>query len=262
LAKACVFCGARKKLTKEHVFAAWVGHLFPNLSKSTNEMIRRDGTVHVFESMPFTHTIRIVCVTCNTGWMSSIEGSVKSVLGPMLRRGLSATLTPSFQAQLAMWAVKSALVLDRMHPAERVIPDSEYSRFYKSQQPSSKYVVWIGRRASFFDHTGRELVVASRQEHITSFSADSAASKAEAEQWVVKGHTLFKITFTVGHVVFQIFGHDLPGTIVMNHAAADVLQQIWPVEPRFAWPPPQPIEAIGGFLALHELLKGPAQQPN
>ena len=54
---------------------------------------------------------RVVCSTCNNGWMSRIEERVKPVLGPMLT-GHAAALDSAAQVALARWAIKTSMVME------------------------------------------------------------------------------------------------------------------------------------------------------
>lgn len=55
-----------------------------------------------------------VYVSCNTGWMESLETDARPVLGPLFlgaAPGTSRVLDPDQQAILATWTVKTALLL-------------------------------------------------------------------------------------------------------------------------------------------------------
>jgi hypothetical protein len=55
-------------------------------------------------------TVRVVCSTCNSGWMSRLESDVRPALAPLLV-GDSVEVEPISARVIARWCVKTALVL-------------------------------------------------------------------------------------------------------------------------------------------------------
>jgi len=254
-----VFCGSTTaKITREHLAPKWISDLFPDAGIGTSEILRRDGSMTTYNIEVFSQTVRAPCQGCNNGWMSVLEERVKRLLGPMIRHGQATKLRPPAQALIATWAIKTAFMYEYLHPAERVVPDSEYHRFYKIKQPPDDYRVWLAHRTIYTDHTGRELLMASREQHVTNLNATNEASKQEIEAWLASGGSVFRITFTIGRLVFQIFGHSLPGRFNVEVAPnVKVVQLIWPVNGNVTWPPPNPVEQIGGIDGLHAAFDQP-----
>jgi hypothetical protein len=248
---ACVFCGSTTKITREHIVAEWIGDLFRHLGKGTAGIIQRDGTVTSYQTELFGQRVKVVCFDCNSGWMSRLEGRVKGKLGPILRHGQATRLSLGDQKLLATWAVKTAFMFEHLHPNERIIPDSEYGRFYSLQQPPPGYVVWMAHRRTLVDHTGRELLVASRHEGIHKIDVPPEFVQ-QVEKWMAEGRRAFIITFSIGRVVFQVFGHDVPGAFRVNMSNPRVNHWIWPVQGDVTWPPALSVEDIGGLFALHQ----------
>jgi hypothetical protein len=54
---------------------------------------------------------RLVCRTCNNGWMSRLENNVRPVLTPMLQGG-SALLRRRERHRLALWGVKMSMLVE------------------------------------------------------------------------------------------------------------------------------------------------------
>jgi hypothetical protein len=104
-----------------------------------------------------------------------------------------------------------------VHAGDRIVPDAEYHRLYAIKQPPRGYVVWMAHRTIYADNTGRELLVASREEIISQ--------------------------------------------IQITTPSLDVMQWIWPIQGDVTWPPSVAVEAIGGFLALHNSFNPPPQAP-
>jgi hypothetical protein len=56
-------------------------------------------------------TVGTVCGTCNNGWMSAIESENIPIIGSMFQ-DLSVPLNKEQQTSVAVWAVKTAIVMD------------------------------------------------------------------------------------------------------------------------------------------------------
>jgi hypothetical protein len=74
------------------------------------------GAVEVSTGEPYEEvdscsmTVRVVCSTCNSGWMSRLEGEVRPALTPLLVAD-SVEVEPISASVIARWCVKTALVL-------------------------------------------------------------------------------------------------------------------------------------------------------
>ena len=110
-----MFCGASGvKISNEHAWPNWIRDLFP--AGPTTIIGTRPGRKNVVFSPPegdMGVTVNVVCkTTCNEGWMSALEESVKPFLAPMIRDGAATALTPIQQAALTRWALKTAMVFE------------------------------------------------------------------------------------------------------------------------------------------------------
>lgn len=256
MARACVFCNA-SPVTAEHVIPEWVSPLFSGYGTGSAQLRGADGSEHGFPAKFFDHKVKVVCGTCNSGWMSALERQVTNTLGPMFRYGRETKLLPEMQHLLATWAIKTAYMLQYIHPRTRVVPDSEYASLYANRQPGRANAVWMGYRDDLRDETGLLALLKSRGEIITRLN--SAVEIEALRRHSYTGHRAYRITFTIGHVFFAIVGHNFPTLIEMGALNEKVLHQIWRVDKAINWPPPLSIEAVGGFESVHEGLgDGPA----
>lgn len=154
-------------------------------------------------------------------------------------------LDPKLQWLLALWASKSANVMEYMgrNPTPLIPPDHAFWVF-KHRQPPPNYAIWMG----CFDEGGTNMVAFHR-----------------CVPMGIPGFGMgFVSTFTIGYVVFQIVGTmrlDEAITFSMSDDEfdggiyADQLLRIWPTDPTgVGWPPDTCFD--------HELLDGlssPAQ---
>lgn len=252
MANACVFCGSTAgKLTKEHVFPNWISELFGRDPGGTAELIKSDGSVQSFPAVVFQQQVRAVCKQCNEGWMSHLELSVKGFLGPMLLEGRQTTLSEADQNKLATWAVKTAMMMDHLHPNELVVPRVQFSEFYSAQSALSGHLVWLAARERFEDETKRDLLGSVLKQSVGEFFIDPGLA-TDAPRWQQEGRNIYRITFTIGHVAFQVFGHNLPIGINIQTPQRDMVRLINDGSGRVEWPPTGPIELIGGLRGLHD----------
>jgi hypothetical protein len=162
----------------------------------------------------------VVCVPCNTGWMSDIETTAQPYLTSMIQ-GRRRTLYHEGKAACVVWALKTALMLSCVGPkAQRLFADDDYKRFYAAPGPFPDLYVWIGASAhgrGFFGEDGEQTIGSARG--------------------VSQGH---RITLRFGHLVFHMlrveFGDRPPPEV--GGQLADALIRLWPSEDAVKWPPP------------------------
>lgn len=112
MARTCLFCGGGP-VTKEHVFSSWldrvlVGDPWVEVAAAVDGDGRVRGNPRVMGSK-LNATARVVCRSCNSGWMSQLEGAVAPILAPLIR-GEPATLLPNDLIQVGRWVAKTAMI--------------------------------------------------------------------------------------------------------------------------------------------------------
>src|SRR5260221_14474873 len=113
---SCIFCGTQARLTREHVFAQWLRAIFAD-PLVTGSVVYRQSAQPGGPPVARSHRgdwldtqARVVCASCNNGWMNQTEESVRAVL-PKVIKGSQVLLTQEQQEALATWAVKTILML-------------------------------------------------------------------------------------------------------------------------------------------------------
>lgn len=138
-------------MSKEHIFADWLQEIFPRAATDTHTQGVLRWTREAGETEPEishrqghsgTRKARVVCETCNNGWLSGVENRIKPILLPMIRAH-RLTVTPRMQEALAFWAVKTALVAEKIAPDRMVTPDSVYKFVYEKKIVPAGYSVYI-----------------------------------------------------------------------------------------------------------------------
>lgn len=127
----CVFCGG-SPLTKEHVLPRWLRHHLDYAPQTATWTTRPDGSLNSALSIPVIpgeRTVRMVCATCNNGWMSKLETRAE----PALRHLIVGrpTLTHGQRQILASWSLKTAMMTQLI--ARQRFSKSEYEQYGSTQ---------------------------------------------------------------------------------------------------------------------------------
>jgi hypothetical protein len=247
---SCIFCGSTDTLlTVEDVIPRWARKAFGIQGQLAVTATDLPGSQKRQVGRPLP-LLRIVlkdalCATCNNAWLgSTVEKPVARLLAPMAVTRQPAVLDPAAQRLLALWAAKTAFLLElairQMYPSEHRIEgyapsEVELAYMWRHKEPPPRSMVWMGG----WDCKDSKPVAYE----------PAAAALPTSDGAEVAGHLA---TFTLGYVVFQVFSVDFVaadqhGAILWNTHVPESLDRhlvrIWPapqpVIPDVAWPPEQ-----------------------
>jgi hypothetical protein len=138
-----VFCD-KTSVTLEHVWPDWVRrNLFPDVKPVHHTAAVDDEPIREWIAPPATLKAKIVCETCNGGWMSDIEKRVSLLLTPMAR-GESVKLLADDQLWISRWALKTGLIFNYvMKPEEGVNPDFCHGFYERREGAFPATYVWL-----------------------------------------------------------------------------------------------------------------------
>jgi hypothetical protein len=133
---SCVFCGKESEKAKEHIWPRW---LQIETTGSTTELYRGShfitfNPVDISRRVQYGETLVFgsVCSSCNTGWMSSLENECKPVIKELIAdTNKIIHLNKSERQVLALWAFKTALMINAGSNYRKIIPDDHYNHIYK-----------------------------------------------------------------------------------------------------------------------------------
>jgi hypothetical protein len=146
----CLFC-SNKADSLEHVLPQW---LFRCVSPATTgkftvrvgRYVRGEGYLDDRKHLSLSFKARIVCRSCNGGWMSKLESKISYLLKPLLAEEFP-TLGHIFlenlkqDAQpLALWLSKTALTTSLALPGNKRLPSSFADEVALLQPPAG---VWV-----------------------------------------------------------------------------------------------------------------------
>jgi len=151
LARQCVFCGSTSDLTREHVLPDWLTEIGLDPEPSIHHAGPLNRLPRQWSAKSFKTTVKMVCATCNNGWLSQLEGAAKPVIAPLIR-GEPRRLPVEDQALIATWTCKTSLMSllvssDQARLSGYGVPLGEYAALYAQRDrveplPFSQY--WIG----------------------------------------------------------------------------------------------------------------------
>ena len=148
--KLCIFCG-KPGVTKEHVWPAWLLPYLPRdavnheLLDETHYRTHVERAVRRHAGAPHSGTLRIVCRSCNNGWMSILQNEAKPILLPLVL-GEPRTLFRKDQTILAAWMSMFAMVAEFRSKTERRVAVTPDQRRYlmDHRHPPAHWKIWIG----------------------------------------------------------------------------------------------------------------------
>ena len=202
-----------------------------------------DGTTRTWSSKRLDAVGRYVCANCNHGWLATLEGQAKPIVTRMLN-GTAIVLSDADQRTLAVWAVKTAAMLD-MPGAIGSISMLHREALTAQSEPRVSTIVWIGRYSGKLtaNFHVRQLFFyqPSRRQRVAGYLA----------------------TLTVGSVVFQVLGTDLEAERASKFTVDDAdsmspwISRIWPSMEEVTWPPARSLSDEGlqqwgdGYITSH-----------
>jgi hypothetical protein len=251
---ACIFCGetgATVKITREHTFSDWINEvLTPDIVGPDMTFERsilhgpQAGTMNSWRvTQVASHKLRSVCQSCNSGWMSDLEGQVRPLIEPMIQ-GFNAPLDPEDQITVATWATLKAAVFEFVWTDTPVFTVADRQLIMTQNRPPAGVQV----RLAAVESNGYPLRALGR-----GYELRATGDKALC------------LTITVGCLVVQVFGGPGAG----DHAFQGSLSGpnfigIYPPQMHAAaWPPTEALNDASLVEFAHPLAPlTDAQQTN
>lgn len=228
----CIYCGAARKITREHIWPDWLKAYIKKDRLSYTHRVAVVHPSHVEESIkkidgdPRSRRIKAVCSTCNSGWMSALQTTAKRSVIPLVS-GVPTFLNSAQQTNLAAWAGMAVMAAEFATPDKVAISpdDREYLRLHR--ELPRNWRVWIahylrGNWKGFIAHNVLNL---------------TAELKSDPEPFSVPN------TQTTTMIVGQLFIHaisSIHGKVAHDFShrsdGSDRLIQIWPASNAAMYP--------------------------
>ncbi|MEV6831874.1 hypothetical protein [Amycolatopsis sp. NPDC051102] len=201
----------------------------------------------------FDAKVKVVCASCNNGWMNDLEAGVRSLL-PKMIKGRSAQLTKTKQRALATWSLKTIMMLKYTHSKEDrlVIPDEDYAALFQDRQPSQIMRIWTAAMTP-------PVALFGAADHPVDYrcvplNGDVTIQHTEGAEFLRAN--AYVTTLRIGYFVTQVIRIGTPGllyTVTPSPALGKHLTPIWPNIGTREWPPPS-LDKIGGLATLANAL--------
>jgi hypothetical protein len=149
--KTCIFCGGFN-LSKEHVWPNWTHkvltdnpspahHEWHNTFSNKGTVVKESG-MRTRQGSTFTKKLRVVCKTCNNGWMSRLENDTKPILLTLIQ-GEPTLLDREQQTLLAQWIVLKVMITEWSRPLEAFIPKEDRRAFMDNLTIPPYLEMWV-----------------------------------------------------------------------------------------------------------------------
>lgn len=166
-------------------------------------------------------TTKVVCESCNNGWMSDIESQhAKPSIGPLLEGKVDIPITQSHARSIALFAFKTAVICDHMRRGDRFFPRATRYLFKEKSEIPATVQMW------FAGYLGR---------------SEGASLTIYHNVPDPNGFQLYVCTYLIGYFVFQVLATSMPTSwFVRPHETTfkNLAVPFWPSVPgSFMWPP-------------------------
>lgn len=152
----CIFCGLLGNMSKQHIIPDRVKRLVPRLRGVRHRVHHRlpgDPRPPVVEHPKDTgalwgsRKLRVVCKTCNTGWIKAVEEDAFALLeGHILGNGRD--LSAEDCRKVALFSAIMFTMIDLDHLPTSVIPQTERTYIFENRQPPPRWFIYIGKLES------------------------------------------------------------------------------------------------------------------
>lgn len=121
MTRECAFCPSTADITGEHIWSAWMNDLFP-VTDATFRQVKMDGSVvRQWHAPELNLKAKVVCATCNNGWMSDIENLyAKPAMADLILGKRVGAIMPKRARGLSLFAFKTAVVANHSLPKDEL----------------------------------------------------------------------------------------------------------------------------------------------
>ena len=253
----CIFCGGGQ-LSREHIWPSWMKEylpVYPNNYRqeqfytftnkthlaSRSPMLKRQG--HTYDK-----TLRVVCQSCNNGWMSKVEEEAKSILLPLLK-SQSFIVNSDAQIILARWMALKMMVAENSQADFRVTPQEERNKLKSSLALPENFKVWIakcelggGWDAGYLRH--------------------SATLTLPSITEIPKGKNIHSVAIGMSNLFLFAMHSTMPNILEhISFSKSQIIFQVYPIGPTLWWPPTRTLSTEDATKAA-DSLNAIISQPN
>lgn len=228
----CIFCG-QGNLSKEHLWPQWSFEYLPKFRSHTTIEQRftysvkndpdPDSIKRERQGQTWSKTLRVVCVSCNTGWMSQIEEQAKEILVPLITAH-SHEVSKASLILLSQWIALKIMISEQNYPSEVVTPQEERSAFKETLAIPPNFKIWIARcgeggwGAAFWRHTAK-----------ISLPFAEVFSNGRSKN-------THSVSFGIGNLFVLVHHSTVSGVLERIPVLHQGLTQVYPLKKELSWP--------------------------
>jgi hypothetical protein len=224
--EACIFCeDASAQLTVEDVLPRWLLRMWRSEPPARGDVTH--VSLDVATGIEKAQTRRrlkleapVVCMRCNTQWMSNIQNRASASLKAMIR-GRVTPLDAAARRWLAAWTFMTACTWEFTMPSRYIPASKRHELFAFRDQPPPGFVAWVG---AYMPRPGQTPRLGSNATFpLYGHSHTGEPLPADAQGYAGTIH--------LGTFIAQFVGHTIDGTDfgLDRGAEADLyFADIWP----------------------------------
>ena len=229
MTRECAFCPSTAKLSGEHIWSDWLNPLLPG-RKQFNLRNDKRQIIRTWPSPELNWKTKVVCKSCNNGWMSNLESQhAKPSLSELIRGKKGILIDRSRAKSISLFAFKTAVIFDHlMRDRKPFFNNTVRYEFRNSLTIPAGVGVFIAASA-----------LSGRGEANTLYFESNLPAPSFFHAYV--------LTYSVEHVVIQVAACRSFGV-----SAAKVQNEfgvpLWPEVPaNFVWPAARIIKTTAEF---------------
>lgn len=198
-------------MSKEHIWPDWLNNVSTEIGgrpTHSKMFVNPTGRTVVLEDDDTSDVTkkknRKVCATCNNGWMSAIEDSIKPVLSPLVQ-GEKCEIEVDLAMKLSCWLAMRAVCFDSRFPKSSIVDGADRRFIFQNKVCPPNWQVFIGQcepSSPTFDHYAARL---------TTFSEKDVVGKPVNAFALAMRFGRF-VGFTIVHYVPRFDFEPKPGT--------------------------------------------------
>ena len=188
----------------------------------------------------WTKKVRVVCETCNNGWMSRLETAAKPFLTPLIT-GTPCTVTAAAIQATARWIVMKVMVAEHNLKGDAVSTGEQRGSFRATLAIPGDFRIWIGRcgvggwQTAYWRHCAT-----------VSLSPDIMPEH--------RFKNLHSVTFGIGQLLVFVLHTTVSGLdLDVGLSRSGMMVSLWPPIAPFAWPPTRTLTSLDATSVAHGL---------
>lgn len=228
-ARRCIFCGQtlHDQKSREHIFPRWLQEHLGLANKHTTTKVYAPSGEAAFERrFVFNgHVTGLVCMRCNSGWLSDLEARARPALVPLVDATLSGTISAADCNSIAVWSFKTALTLHSAALLERFVPAHHYRTLFESKIIPQGVQVSI---AQLRDNGGLSWI---QHQNWPGMATNKSPEDCRSEF-----KQTYRIIFSAGYLAVRVHYWNLQSLHLFEYAS-NRIGRIYPVDQKgVSWP--------------------------